>query len=259
MPSQVSCGSGISRGSDFSAPAFSSNIGSVAAPFTPTSISGLRVWLDATDPTTINAGSPVDGDHIATWTDKSSNAFSFAQGTDALRPIYKTNIVNGKSIARASSSLIGANIGADLTTFTLFAVVNVTTFRQFDAILSSNTQGAGQMTLELGATSQFDCWKTGTGAFMSTGLGSAPTGTWLRLCVTYASGAGTFYINNVSAATTNTAGLFIESANCNLFDDGAAGFTNWRGDCAMVLIYDSVLSAANLLNVDNYIKTQLGL
>ncbi len=259
MAQQNSRASGFAAGSDNNITSFSSNITASAAPFTPASISGLRVWLDATDASTINAGSPADGDPIATWTDKSSNAFSFAQGTGGLRPTYKTAIVNGKSIARGAASLIGANIGADLTTFTLFAVVNVTTFRQFDAIISSNTQGAGQMTLELGLTSQFDVYKTGTGAFMNTGLGTAPTGTWLRLCVTYTSGAGTFYINNVSANTTNTTGMFIESANFNLFDDGAAGFTAFRGDILGVTVFDSVLSAGNLLNMDNYYKGLLGI
>lgn len=261
MPIQISSASGYSQGSDNNSGSFSSNITVSAAPFTPSSISGLKVWLDAGDASTINAGSPADGDPITTWTDKSANAFSFAQASVPLKPTYKAAIQNGLGIARGAASLIGANIGADLTEFSVFIVVNVTTFRQFDCILGSNTQGAGQGTIELGLTSQFDFYKSGTGSQMNTGLGTAPTATWMIINVTYSQStpAGVFYINNVSKNTTVSPGMFLSGANCNLFDDGAAGFTAFRGDIGSVIIYNSVLSLTDRTNVYNYLKTRWGL
>jgi hypothetical protein len=217
--------------------------------------------LDAGDATTINAGSPVDGDPISTWTDKSSNAYSFAQSTALLKPTYKASIQNGLGIARGSGSLIGAAIGADLTEFSVFIVLSVTTFRQFDCILGSNTQPAGQGTIELGVTSQYDFYKSGTGSQMNTGLGSLTTATWMIINVTYSQStpAGVFYINNVSKNTTVSPGMFLSATNCNLFDDGAAGFTDFRGDIGSVIIYNSVLSSTDRTNVYNYLKTRWGL
>lgn len=235
---------------------------STSAPaFSPSQLPGLRVWLDASDASTINAGSPIDGDHVSTWTDKSTNAYSFAQASDALRPIYKTNIVNGKSILRGSSTLIGATAGADITSYTIFIVTNITTFRQFDCIVGSNTQNTGQGTIELGLTSQFDVYDANVGAQMSTGLGTAPTASWLRLCITYSSVTplGTFYIANVSKATTSQASMFLGMNNMNIFDDGAAGFTNYRGDMAEIIVCAGVLSAGNLLLTDNYLKAKYAL
>ena len=261
MSQQNSRASGFSAASDNNITSFSSNITASTAPFTPTSIAGLRVWLDASDATTINAGSPVDGDGIATWTDKSSNAYSFAQASAPSRPLFKTNIQNSKSIARGSASVISAATGADLTNFTVFVVVSVTTFRQFDAILSSNNQPTGQATIELGATSQFDVWDNNVGAVMATGLGTAPTATFQILCVTYTqtTPAGVFYIANVSKNTTSQSGMLLSCGNMTLFDDATSSFTAFRGDIGEVIVYDSVLSSTDRTNAYNYLKTKWGL
>lgn len=231
----------------------------LGSPFTPRSVTGLRVWLDASDASTINSGTPVDGDHISTWTDKSTNAYSFAQGTDALRPIYKTNIQNSLSIARGSSSLIGANIGTDLTAMSVFFVINFTTLRQFDAIISSNTQATGQMNIEIGAgPSQLDVYDTNVGAKMATGTSTVATSTWYVCEVEYdqATPLGTFYIGNVSKNTTNQASMYLEATNLNIFDDGAGGFTNLRADIGEIVIYSNVVSSANRTLVYNYLKTK---
>lgn len=65
--------------------------GGGAAAFSPTDIAGLKQWLDASQIAGLN-----DGDAVATWSDLSGNAYNATQGTASRRPLYKTNIKNGR-------------------------------------------------------------------------------------------------------------------------------------------------------------------
>lgn len=71
----------------------------------PLDIDDCVLWLDASDATTINAGSPADNDPVSTWADKSGNNYDAAQATAEAMPAFKTNIVNGLSVVRYDSSL----------------------------------------------------------------------------------------------------------------------------------------------------------
>jgi len=63
-----------------------------ATGFNPRSISGLVLWLDAADSSTVTLGTGVSN-----WRDKSSSALSFAQGTGNNQPAYAAGAVAGKS------------------------------------------------------------------------------------------------------------------------------------------------------------------
>ena len=70
---------------------------------TPSTISGLQLWLDANDPTvfydSVSGGSVVttDGTAIARWEDKSGNLRHATQATAANRPLLKTTSQNNKN------------------------------------------------------------------------------------------------------------------------------------------------------------------
>lgn len=66
-----------------------------AAAFSPASIPGLELWLDASQITGLS-----DGDPISTLTDISSNAWQATQGTASKKPTYLTNIKNGQPVIR---------------------------------------------------------------------------------------------------------------------------------------------------------------
>jgi len=66
------------------------NGGGGAVPFDPSQLNNLRLWLDSTDASTINLGSPVNNDLVDNWNDKSSNSFDFLS-TGTLRPTYKSS------------------------------------------------------------------------------------------------------------------------------------------------------------------------
>jgi hypothetical protein len=88
-----------------------------ATGFNPKSISGLKLWLDATDATTIT----LNGSSVSEWRDKSGNAFHFSQGTSNNQPSY-TGTINGK----AAIVFDGTNDGLDRNSVTNSNVADAT-------------------------------------------------------------------------------------------------------------------------------------
>ena len=82
--------------------------GTTAAPFSPSDISGLQLWLDATtglfDATSGGSAVTTDGSAVARWEDQSGNGNHATQGTSNNRPILKTSIQNSKNVVRFDGS-----------------------------------------------------------------------------------------------------------------------------------------------------------
>ena len=71
------------------------------SPFTPATVSGLQLWLDASDASTLydatSGGSLVAADGgVARWQDKSGNGRHFTQSSSGSRPLRKTSQQNSK-------------------------------------------------------------------------------------------------------------------------------------------------------------------
>jgi hypothetical protein len=98
-------------------------------------ISGLQLWLDSADATTLydatSGGNLVsaDGATVARWQDKSGNGRHATQGTPNARPLLKTSVVNGRNVLRfdgSNDSLWNSSWNLTLTQQTVFAVFNST-------------------------------------------------------------------------------------------------------------------------------------
>jgi hypothetical protein len=75
----------------------------------PASVSGLQLWLDASDASTLydatSGGSLVAADGaVARWEDKSGNARHATQATAGKRPVRKTSIQNSKDVLRFTAA-----------------------------------------------------------------------------------------------------------------------------------------------------------
>ena len=68
--------------------------GTSGASFTPASISGLQLWLDANDTATITHS----GGSVSQWNDKSGNGYHATQGTGSNQPTTNTRTINGRNV-----------------------------------------------------------------------------------------------------------------------------------------------------------------
>ena len=88
----------------------------------PTSVSGLQLWLDASDASTLfdatTGGSLVAADGaVARWEDKSGNARHMTQGTAGSRPTRKTAVQGGLDVLRFDGSNDSMSVASSTATF----------------------------------------------------------------------------------------------------------------------------------------------
>ena len=122
--------------------------------FSPSSIAGLQLWLDASDSTTLftdSAGSTpatADGDPVGYWGDKSGNTNNTTQADGTKKPLLKLATQNSKNSVRfdgSNDNLKALTGGAD-SNYTLFVVnkklsaSNVTNYMLFSMGQEVNTK-----------------------------------------------------------------------------------------------------------------------
>ena len=111
--------------------------------FSPKNISGLQLWLDASDSSTVT----LNGSNVSEWRDKSASGINYSQATAAYQPGYSTSYKNGKNAIRMGASgttylRSGTNPQISFRPATVFFVFQEETradfARVFNAIDSTN-------------------------------------------------------------------------------------------------------------------------
>jgi len=114
----------------------------------PTDYAGLKIWLKADAIVGL-----ADGEKVATWSDSSGQDNHFTQGTDANRPVYKTNQHNTLPVVRftaADAQTLASSFSvANEANLTIFLVVKFTqTTTQMRAVnTTGGTNGVLVLTL----------------------------------------------------------------------------------------------------------------
>ena len=243
--------------------------------FDPTTISGLKLWLDAGDPNylftstfcTIKVSN--SSDPVACWGDKSGNNYNAIQAIRGNQPLYITNVLNGKPVVRfngSSSYLNGVTIpGLNSTSMSIFVVMSGASTALSDWSSPFNigcypSQFAFARWLSNGT---FEVANTGMG---SAGLYSTPGSfpnsgfpytvfeyvkNFNVASTIYANGA---YLNSVASGAGFTNGNYSIGEN-----NGGCYYSYYAGDIAEMIIYNSALSTADRQSVENYLKTKYGL
>ena len=224
-------------------------IGSIIRAFTtnsagaqPDSISGLQLWLKADAIVGLS-----DGDLVATWEDSSSNNNDATQSTGGLKPVYKTNQVNGKAVVRFDNSddAMATPLSISAVPFTIFAV-----YRTNDVTVRNARAVAGSNNWLLGPYGGVYLFFNGASVNNSTALGYNQTKIHVA---TQATGDAEGFLNGTSTGT---------NANNNAPGTiGLGAYTHGQplsGDIMEVIIYDSSLSDADRISVEQYLATKYG-
>jgi hypothetical protein len=223
----------------------------------PTDLANLQLWLKA-DSLTLN-----DGDAIGTWADSSGAGRNFTQaGAETLKPTFKTNIVNGKSVARFDGGdwLTGGASGWNLGNYTILI-----------AYKPANTTQSGLVSIAKSASNRFFLanrfYSLGATGYGVTGVaeegsiaGTTDAGTWYIAGVRWKP-AGLDVILNTTAGTLSnnaaTPASIASDAECRIGQRYGSAFTDaFNGDIAEIIMYSDAKSDEDYVLVRAYLATK---
>lgn len=240
----------------------------VSASFTdPTSIANLKLWLDFSDADTlyVDAGTTkvsADGQAIYQANDKSGVGNNVVQTAQDIRPIYKTNIQNGLSVAlfdsRKTSKLSRVFDPQLPQPNTIFAVVKVDTAEDTYAYIYDGTSDARHALLTRTALTPDGYYFISGTATQMIG-GTMPKGSYF-LTTVIANGASSMLYENGSLiidcaligknpGTSNMGGVYVGGPNDNNPEC-------MIGNYCELIIYNAALSDVDRQLVESYLTTK---
>lgn len=238
--------------------------------FNPRQISGLKLWLDASDPNA-NGTLPSNGASISSWKDKSGVGNDYSQGTGANQPTFNTNQIAGKGAITfaANKFMSGGSTGfpSGSGARTWFAVVNTTSASSTSYIFLYGTNAFVQYWSTINIGSPFT---TNSSLFIDIdGRGSYTSdfsfvnSTNYILEANYTAGQNVSQTGIIVNGVTKTDVPNIDAvpntvlANAYVSSNGSgAGGNAWIGQIAEIILYNSSLSAANQGLVRRYLANK---
>jgi hypothetical protein len=220
------------------------------AGFLPTDIAGCKLWLDASQITGLS-----DGNAVSTWSDASGNGNDATQSSTA-RPIYKTNILNGRPSVRFDGTNDEMLLTSSLPsgTSTIFCVMRKRTTGVLLGALSNNSIRSAGLLSYRNAT--FYCFGgSGNSNIYYFNGGNAEATTASVWCQVDNGSGITLFENGSSISLTNfTFGAFgsytVVGGYFGEFGDG---------DIMEIIYYDTALGTTDRQSVEDYLATKYGL
>lgn len=220
--------------------------------------SSLVLWLDA------NSIAGSNGATITNWSDLSGYGYNFNAGNGA---VLTKPAQNGKAALtfNGTSNYFERGYTANLSpsSYTIFTVSNVTSSAIHKAIISNRNDPpqSGYILYALPTTNDWSFW-TGNGAGWDfVGNANSTHGVWASQALTFTSGSGdkTLYINEGTTfnssdptAIPNTTRPIRIGAGAN---ESSPDFF-FLGSIGEVIIYNTVLNAAQRIIVQNYLASK---
>jgi hypothetical protein len=237
--------------------------------FTPTSITGCSLWLDASDTSTINSGVGIAaGGEVATWADKSGNA-SVTGNLGTSQCIWNYSLNRLPSITM-NKRFVGSFSLSPLTNFqhTTFIVSSLNSnptagYPCFQMATNGTTNPTNALNALDFSTTFRTTVITGGTSYPATRPATALSTAFLWRSTYDGISALTIRRNSDSAdiasvilgtgmPTTNATTFYIGGR----FNDGVA---TWPGNISEIIVYNTVLSAENALVVEKYLARKWGL
>lgn len=228
--------------------------GAAAAPFAPTDVAGLKLWLKAdgtlwqdsarTTPATL------DGDPVGAWDDGSGAGNHALQATAAARPTLRLTVQNGRPAVRSDGVDDRLQTGA-------FVLNQPSTV----AVVARRTGGAAQGYYLDGRVVNTRVMQYANATTMRLYAGVvfdstvAVQASFFAALAVFNGASSVLRFNGVettgNASTLNASGL-------TLFTSGDAAVSPLGGDVGEILLYDSALSPADRVRVGDYLKLRWG-
>jgi len=229
-------------------PNYRVDVAQVISPFTSTSICGLQLWLDGSDPSGTGI-QPANGSLVSVWKDKSGKGQD-GSATGGQRATYSNGLVFAG--AQAYSTTISSSISAQ----TGFAVVSYNTTNKINIISVTRTSGNPGIQ-QIINNNVLQLQPYGGPANVSGGIVTQNTPFIYDYTFTTLSGSS-IYANGTNTATSSTTVTLSGTGKINIggYDGTSEGFS---GTMFEVMLYDSVLSTGQRQQVEGYLARKWGL
>ena len=221
----------------------------VSTPFTPTDVTGLTLWLDASE------GITKDGSNLVSqWDDQSGNSNNVAQSTASFKPVWTDSELNGLPAvvfdgSNDSMNKVNWSGGAISQAFYVFAVM------KFGQLTSSayNWDGGG-------ASNRFFFYSDPANRYASVGtqltMSANPANNYYYV---------TFFVNGASSDQRRN-GVSINSGDLGSGTwDGITFATRYSNEAynnpkiCEFLVYDNNIGTTDRDNVETYLKDKYDL
>lgn len=203
-----------------------------------------------------------DDSAIAAWADDSGNGNSLAQATALNKPVLKTGIIEGMSIARfdGTNSFMAtdaANTVPDGQPLTILAVASLLDTSGSVRLCGHNQASAGYGAGFDGNDGRF----TTLGIADHTVADSVPAGSFQLFGFSFDSGFDFSFYRNGTLIGTDTTGSQDAAATASAFRLGAAkdADTKFIGDVAEFIVCSAILSATERQMIEGYLAWKYGL
>ena len=236
--------------------------------FTPKKISGLALWLDASDLATITK----DGsNYVSAWADKSGKGFNVTQATGSAQPLWSANTISFDGSSDFLLSATGLDIMKNKAGGTIIAVGSIGSGTATEALFvhcTVNGLVGSRFALGIG-TSISNSVRVGgrrldADAFDGTAAEMITYGvTYIMTGINdYANAKAYLYMNNVLKQTDDpfqTAGT-TSNTTSDYIVLGSNVSATLLVKCILkeVLIYEKVLSTTELTRVNQYLSRKWG-
>jgi hypothetical protein len=225
----------------------------MAYTYTPTTIAGCFLWLDAKDPTTFAFSS---GSNIMTWIDKSGvgNNATSSNGT-------ATYTANSVYFPGSANLITNANITLNnVTIFTLFTYTGTVGYR---CLLTgySNTSSVGGLTVvynNLSGSNFYLVGSYGVTNVVTAPLNSASGGSPYIVCFTNTSSVPTLYQNGSNVTNSPVTQVLTGTYKTSIGAD-VDGLQYVTGNLYEVIVFSNVLTTTQRQNVEGYLAAKWSL
>lgn len=243
-----------------------SNYITVTESFTPATIPGLLLWLEA------DMGITLNGSTVSAWADQSGQGNHATQATGGIQPEFIASAINSKPVVRFAStkSLSITGSGASLKALhSGTGVTYITLFKRNDALTTNNTllctnnaTGANVGVFYTQRSGRVDGFiSNGVDAVINAQLTYDATSYGIFVSKYQTQSGDDYYSRKNNGSYTQYAELLTPSSANSTFNvfignTPTAQGLGLNGDIVGKLIYNSFLSDANILLLTNYLNTK---
>jgi hypothetical protein len=217
--------------------------------------SGASAWWDASDPNGTGVA-PSDGTVISLWKDKSGNGYDAIGGNSATYSAVNKCLLFSSNVGYTTS------YPANPTTETMFVVFNVNSLGGILIIGSSASGNRATGITNVGSpNSTFNGYVIikGGQAYGATSYGlTAGTTTLATTTVNTSSSQTTASLNGGTSSSASNISSFT-TGNTYIGKDSAASQYWFTGKFMEMIIYNSVLSTAQIQNIEGYLAWKWGI